>query len=141
MKKALLVLLIFTVFGLGSVAAGDIIDSHVYAPMTPEVIGQGGSFTAVAHGYNSLFTNPAGFARDGGSFTMLSTTVSPYFLPSNEDIQNLENIMAAENEQAISESLLGLEGLITGNEIGGAGNAGIGLVNNGLGLVLLEIWT
>ncbi|MCF7949797.1 MAG: hypothetical protein K9M94_14505, partial [Spirochaetia bacterium] len=63
MRKAIIILLIFTVFGLGSLAAGEIIDSPVYAPMTPEVIGQGGSFTAVAHGYNSLFTNPAGFAR------------------------------------------------------------------------------
>jgi len=134
MRKTIIILLIFTVFGLGSVAAGDIIDSPVYAPMTPEVIGQGGSFTAVAHGYNSLFTNPAGFARDGGSFTLLSATASPYFLPSDEDMQNIDSVMAAETEESIANSLMGLEEVITGNGIGAAGNAGIGLVNNGLGL-------
>jgi hypothetical protein len=30
----------------------------------PEVMGQGGSYSAVAEGYNSLFTNPAGLATD-----------------------------------------------------------------------------
>lgn len=134
MRKAILLLLIFSIVGLGSLFAQETFDSPVYAPITPEVIGQGGSFTAVAHGYNSLFTNPAGFAREGGSFTLLSATASPFFIPKEEDIDNLDKVMAAETEQDISNALVGLEELITGNGIGGAGNAGIGLVGRGLGL-------
>lgn len=134
MRKALLLLLIFSIAGLGSLFAQKTFDSPVYAPITPEVIGQGGSFTAVAHGYNSLFTNPAGFAREGGSFTLLSATASPFFIPNDKDIDNLEKVMAAETEQDISNALAGLEELITGNGIGAAGNAGIGLVGRGLGL-------
>lgn len=34
-----------------------------FRPLSPEVLGQGGSFVAVAEGYESLFTNPAGLAR------------------------------------------------------------------------------
>ena len=43
--------------------------------MNPILAGQGGSFTANASGYNSLFKNPAGFAMDGGDFTLLSANV------------------------------------------------------------------
>jgi hypothetical protein len=40
--------------------------------MSPEVAAQGGSFTAVARGYNALFTNPAGFTGAEGSFTLIA---------------------------------------------------------------------
>jgi hypothetical protein len=42
-----------------------------FAPESPSVMGRGGSFTATASGYNSFFTNPAGFAGDG-EFTLAS---------------------------------------------------------------------
>lgn len=38
---------------------------------SPEVMAQGGSFTAIASGYNSLFTNPAGF-EGKNSLTIVS---------------------------------------------------------------------
>ena len=104
MRNKLLFLVLFIIGYSGLVAAEDLNDSHVFAPETPELIGQGGSFTAVAHGYNSLFTNPAGFARKGGSFTLLSTTASD------------------------------IETLITGKGIGSEANVGTGLVGRGLGL-------
>jgi hypothetical protein len=135
MKKILLIfiILIFVVFSAAA-AEGDIIDSAGFAPVTPEVIGQGGSFTAIAHGYNALFTNPAGFAMDGGSFTLLSATGTSFFIPSEGDIENFETIANAESDTEIEDALLAMSPLITGNGIGGAGTAGIGLVGNGLGL-------
>ena len=42
-----------------------------FAPENPVVMGRGGSFTATARGYNSFFSNPAGFARTG-EFTLAS---------------------------------------------------------------------
>jgi len=42
-----------------------------FAPENPSVMGRGGSFTATANGYNSFFTNPAGFAGEG-EFTVAS---------------------------------------------------------------------
>ena len=44
-------------------------------PVNPILAGQGGSFTANAKGYNSLFKNPAAFAMDGGDFTLLSANL------------------------------------------------------------------
>jgi hypothetical protein len=46
-----------------------------FLPKNPIVIGQGGSFTANAEGYNSFFQNPAGFARKN-EFTLLG--VNPW---------------------------------------------------------------
>lgn len=45
-----------------------------FAPENPSVMGRGGSFTANASGYNSFFTNPAGFAGEG-EFTLASANV------------------------------------------------------------------
>lgn len=42
-----------------------------FTPENPVVMGRGGSFTATARGYNSFFSNPAGFARSG-EFTLAS---------------------------------------------------------------------
>ena len=35
-----------------------------FVPMSPEIMGRGGSTIADARGYDSLFSNPAGFSRD-----------------------------------------------------------------------------
>jgi len=134
-KKILLILLLTVLLTVSAVAAdGETIDSAAFAPITPEVIGQGGSFTAVSHGYNALFTNPAGFAREGGSFTLLSATGTSFFIPKEEDISNFEEIASAESDTEIEDALLSIGPLITGNGIGAAANAGLGYVKNGLGL-------
>ena len=44
-------------------------------PVNPIVMGQGGSFSANANGYNSLFFNPAGFAVGKGDVTLLSANM------------------------------------------------------------------
>jgi hypothetical protein len=48
--------------GLPASAGAETIRQNEFRPMSPEIMGQGGSYTAVAEGYNSLFTNPAGLA-------------------------------------------------------------------------------
>lgn len=44
-------------------AASETIRQREFQPINPEIIGQGGSFVAVAEGYGALFTNPAGLSR------------------------------------------------------------------------------
>ncbi len=127
MKRTLL-LIIIALLASGTLFAVDY-DSPVFSPVTPEVTAQGGSFTAVAKGYNSLFTNPAGFAREGGSFTLLSATATPYFIPTEDDVEGLE-MLGSKPEEAVGL----LSDIITTNGFGGAVNAGIGIVGKGLGL-------
>lgn len=131
MKRILLICAVLAAFS-ASLFAHDF-DSPVFSPVTAEVLGQGGSFTAVAHGYNALFTNPAGFARKGGSFTLLSASVTPYFVPSEGDIDNLGELVGDHPEDGISL----LSDLITDNGIGGNVSTGIGIVGKGLGLGLV----
>lgn len=131
MKKMLLTALIIALLPVLGFATD--FDSPVFNPVTPEVWGQGGSFTAVAKGYNSLFTNPAGFAREGGSFTLLSATASPYFVPSEEQVTALSEI-GDTPEDAIDI----LADVITTNGIGAGISGGLGLVGKGLGLGLVS---
>ncbi|MAG13955.1 MAG: hypothetical protein CMN78_05110 [Spirochaetales bacterium] len=69
-------LLLFMLIGLVSFAAfaQDEDPKQIeppFMPKNPIVVGQGGSFTANAEGYNSFFLNPAGFARKN-EFTLTS---------------------------------------------------------------------
>ncbi|MBI9107326.1 MAG: hypothetical protein JEZ04_11340 [Spirochaetales bacterium] len=72
MRRLLFTLLLISVITLGAFAEVTINLQPTAIPVNPNLAGQGGSFTANAKGYNSLFKNPAGFAMDGGSFTLLS---------------------------------------------------------------------
>ncbi len=62
MKKITLILIIVT--SLSFTLFGEVKFNYdaPFGWMSPEVMAQGGSFTAVASGFNSLMTNPAGFA-------------------------------------------------------------------------------
>lgn len=51
---------------------------------SPATVGQGGSFTANAYGYDSFFNNPAGMAGKG-SFTLMS--VNPWLYSTGEMLQ------------------------------------------------------
>jgi hypothetical protein len=75
MKRFLIVLLLISVFTIGAFAEVTVNLQPNAIPVNPSLAGQGGSFTANASGYNSLFKNPAGFAMDGGDFTLLSMNV------------------------------------------------------------------
>jgi hypothetical protein len=129
----LLLSALFLIYGPGILCA-ETIDSPRFAPVTPEVTAQGGSFTAIAKGYNSLFTNPAGFAKEGGKLTLLSTTATSYFPPTDENGENLQRVLAAEDETGTADALGSLSDLIINNGIGGSARAGIGYVGHNLGL-------
>ncbi|MFO7848704.1 MAG: hypothetical protein R6V67_01980 [Spirochaetia bacterium] len=139
MKKLIFILLIMVV--VLPAAFAETRDDFFFAPVSPRIMGQGNSFTAVADGYESLFTNPAGFARSGGSFTLLSATGSPYiplekmedFTGFMGDVSNLD----PEND-SMSDILSPIDSLLRENGIGGNASAGMGFVgkNIGLGVIL-----
>lgn len=109
-------------------------DSPQFRPVTPEVTAQGDSFSAVARGYNALVTNPAGFAREGGSVTLLSATAQSYFIPNAEEIEALQTL--TETPEAAIEDL---EEIILNNGFGAAARVGaLGLVGRRFGIGLLS---
>jgi len=129
MRKIFLILLIVIVAAGTSFA----LDDPLFAPVLPEVIGQGGAFTANAHGYGALVTNPAGFSMKGGSFTLLSANAGPYFLPTNDAINGVKALMDGDTPTGVSL----LADIITTNGIGANVNAGLGIVGKGLGLGII----
>ncbi|MCK5153056.1 MAG: conjugal transfer protein TraF [Spirochaetales bacterium] len=131
MKKIILLILIaciFTGFSFGQ----DILDDPIFAPVLPDVIGMGNAVTATAHGYEALFTNPAGFSKADGSFTLLSASVNPYFAPTAENIDNFE--LALTDQEA---AIVLLSDLVVTNGIGANVNTGIAVVGKGLGLGII----
>jgi len=68
MRKKIYILMILLVALAGTQVFGQF---DPFDPQNPTVMGQGGSFTANAEGYNAFFHNPAGFARKG-DFTLTS---------------------------------------------------------------------
>jgi len=127
MKRISFVLFIFALM-IGS-AWADKIAEPAFLPVSPEVMAQGGSFTAVANGYNSLFYNPAGFADEDGDLTLLSTSLWAYMNPAAvKDIVN--NIDSGD-----MGSIAGAVGnQITGGGLGVGTSVGLGLVTGGLGI-------
>lgn len=125
LKKITLFITLISLLGAGSLFAEDI-DSPRFAPVTPEVTAQGGSFTSIAEGYNSLFTNPAGFAKEKSAITLLSVTGTSYVLPTPE---NIESVMGVPDQIDSNFS-----SLITDNGFGMASSVGLGYVGNKLGL-------
>ena len=74
-----------------------------FLPKNPIVIGQGGSFTANAEGYNSFFQNPAGFARKD-EFTLLGANPWVYTTKPLIDwlVDDNNPLMAAAQSQGAS---------------------------------------
>ena len=63
-------------------AAAETVRQKEFQPANPEILGQGGSFVAVAEGFNSLFTNPAGLAMtEEPELTLPSLTIWAYSRP------------------------------------------------------------
>lgn len=134
MKKYILVLMM-AVAAFTFLSAAEVYDSPQFAPVTPELIGQGGAFTAVAHGYNALFTNPAGFANEGGSFTLLSTTLSPYVFPTQEVMDGVSGVdFSASPDVFLKDAVTVLDDTLRNNGLGSNINAGMAIVGKGLGL-------
>ena len=134
MKKIILIILIAFMF-VGFSFGEDVLDDPIFAPVLPDVIGMGNAVTATAHGYEALFTNPAGFSKADGSFTLLSASVNPYFAPTAENIDNFE--LALNDQEA---AIVLLSDLVVTNGIGANANTGIAIVGKGLGLgVIVDV--
>ncbi len=136
-KKRILLFLMIMILAAGSLSAQ--ITQGVepeFRPRLPELMAQGTSFTANAHGYGALFTNPAGFAMGEGDFTLLSVTgairANPFRL--SKDMQTLEP--EYESPEALMTEALSRQ--LSTNGIGSQVSAGMGIVGKGLGLGLIS---
>ena len=136
MKKIILsILLLIGSFAL--VFAQTTIVEKPFLPISPEVMGQGGSFIANAHGYNALFYNPAGFAMESGSLTIAGTTAWVYANPARF-METMEGMAAGTEDEGSDDPMGGLLGFveeeITGGGVGFGFSEGVGFVGRGLGL-------
>lgn len=114
-----------------SAFAGDVLLAPL-SPRSPTVMAQGGSFTAVASGWDSLFTNPAGFASPKGSLTLLSA--NPWFYGNPNDLMKAVEDKAFDSAQGISDYLK----VASKNGVGVGMAAGIGYAGRGLGLAIVN---
>jgi hypothetical protein len=121
---------------VGACAFASDITETPFVPMSPEVMGRGGSFIADAHGYDSFFYNPAGFSRDGGSFTLLSASTWAYSRP-DELLHLGQHLLGGTDSPASTLSFLNDQ--VTRGGFGIGFSAGIGYVGNGLGLGMVII--
>lgn len=129
MKKILVLLLIFTFAIAYSVSAETKrVIENPFIPMSPEVMAQGGSFVAAAHGYNSLFYNPAGFAEKGGSVTLV--TFNPWLYSNPARAYSILKGMS--NPGTGMFELLNDQ--LTSGGFGVGASMGIGITGRGLGL-------
>jgi F plasmid transfer operon, TraF, protein len=129
MKKIILIIfitLILTGFSFGQT----ILDDPLFAPVRPEVIARGNAVTATVHGYDSLFTNPAGFSKEDGSFTLLTLNANPYFAPTAENMDGFTQAAGGDITSAVNL----LSSIVVDNGIGANINTGIAIVGKGLGL-------
>jgi hypothetical protein len=106
-------------------------DEIPFVPMSPEVIGRGGSAVADARGYDSLFYNPAGFSRDPSTFTVSSTSAWVYARP--DEFISLAGQFAGGTAGPASIFTF-LNNQVTRGGIGACASWGIGYVGGGLGL-------
>ncbi len=95
---------------------------------SPRVMAQGGSFTAIASGHESLFTNPAGFYSARGSLTLGSVTAWSFFSPQSA----IDTIDATPEGEDLDPFKL-LEGQAI-NGFGGGAALGVSYVGRGIGI-------
>ena len=115
----------------GGTAFANTIDEIPFVSMNPVVLGNGGSEISNAHGWDALFSNPAGFSRDPSAFTLSSTSMWIYSRP--DELVNLTGQFAAGSASA-SSILNFMSNQVTRGGIGAGASWGIGYVGGGLGL-------
>jgi len=109
----------------------DTIVEQAFVPLSPAIMGQGGSYIASAQGYNSFFYNPAGFSRGSGGFTALSSSTWIFSRPDLLLGQITQNIVGSQT----SSSLLNyINSQITTGGLGIGSSLGFGYIGNGFGL-------
>jgi hypothetical protein len=114
-----------------------------FRPLSPEILGQGGSFVAVADGYNSLYTNPAGLAQTmEREITLPSLSVwvhsRPDLLLSTIGALGGEEISSdgGDGEEPTRDELIinNLREQFTTNGFGVGSALGLGYVGNRIGI-------
>ncbi len=98
-------------------------------PLDPVVMAQGGSYAAVARGYSTLFSNPAGFARTEGELTLLSATMWVH-----SDPRAVIPATRALFRGSLNGDAGRIEEQFAGGGFGTGGAAGIGYVGNNVGI-------
>jgi hypothetical protein len=120
---ALLILLLTAAFAFPA-------DEPPFMPLIPQIMGEGGASVASAHGFESFFTNPAGFSRAGGDFS-ISTDTWIYARP--DKLLTLAEGFA--NSSANESDLLNLvNSEVTSGGFGLGELVSIGYAGSGLGL-------
>lgn len=139
LNRTPLVFLAFFMLLLSSTWAEEIIQPE-FQPRSAEILGQGGSYVAVAEGYSSFFTNPAGLAMtDEPELTIpsLSTWIHsrPDLILSTIGAMSGQDVGTDGEDQSREEIILdNLEEQFTTNGFGLGAALGIGYVGHGIGL-------
>lgn len=139
MKRIIIILTVFLLVS-GFVWAQDETETtrilmDPFVPRSPEVMAQGGSFTAVAAGYNSLFTNPAGFGSKKGSLTLVTANPWVYIRPDEEFINTVSGLAGGgESQDAMLALLPEINNQITSGGVGVGFSTGLAWAGKGLGL-------
>ncbi|MBN2050227.1 MAG: conjugal transfer protein TraF [Spirochaetales bacterium] len=129
--KQLLIVLTILICLTGFAFGQETILTAPFVPQSPEVMGQGGSFTAIAAGYNSLFTNPAGFGSEKGSLTIVSANPWVYVRP-DQVIDFVAGLEGSENPEMALLPLINDQ--VTAGGFGIGFSTGLGWTGKGLGL-------
>lgn len=111
------------------------ISETAFMPMIPGMMGQGGAATATAHGWDSFFTNPAGYSRDGGTFTVLEAGAWLYTRPDQAIALAQEYIAGGAGPGLFTI----INDEITGGGFGIGASTGIGYAAKGLGLGMVIV--
>jgi len=112
--------------------------------MNPEIMGQGGSYAAMAQGYSALFTNPAGLAfTDKPELTLPSVTLWAHSRPdlllsTLGAFSGDASDTTADGEEKSQEDLIidALREQFTTNGFGVGAAFGTGYIRHGIGLGL-----
>jgi len=129
--------------GVAVSVSAQTVRQNEFRPLSPEILGQGGSYTAVAEGYNSLFTNPAGLARTEETevtFPSLSVWVHSrpdLLLPTIGALGGEDISSDGDDGDELSRDELIIQNLreqFTTNGFGIGSALGFGYVGNGIGV-------
>lgn len=118
---------------------GEEIIQPEFRPLSPEILGQGGSCVAVAEGYSSLFTNPAGIAMTREPELTLPSL--SFWIHSRPDLILTtigaiggQGVGAGEDQSREDIILDTLEEQFTTNGFGVGTSLGLGYVGRNIGL-------
>lgn len=141
MKKNTLIIAALLLVTLGSAFAEDVYMS-AFSPRSATILAQGGSFTAVARGYEALYTNPAAFASRKGSLTLM---LNPWVYGNPRDLLISAGAMEAPSDYTGPSTTFndptGMSDYLayaSKGGFGGGGSFGIGWAGRGIGLGLLS---